>query len=155
MIRGVAVASVLPTTASNVPQIVDRAVICSAHDGQPERGHTGSPPSDLVLVVPLCGMWMASWKPCGKELETSKLGLCITASTKQSIIESCSGCSTQRKTHTRLSKVPSTPSTRLAPPPQTSRDVTSIRRVRCGRLPCIGPDPCARPAPQPAHLRSF
>ena len=35
-------------------------VICSAHDGQPERLQTCLPPSDLVLVESVRGMWMAS-----------------------------------------------------------------------------------------------
>ena len=37
-----------------------RCVICSAHDGQPERQQTCSHHSDLVLVESVRGMWMAS-----------------------------------------------------------------------------------------------
>ena len=55
-----------------------------------------------------------------------KLGLCITASTQQSVIKSCSWCPMQRKPRTRISKALSTVSTRSAPPSQTSQDATAM-----------------------------
>ena len=60
-----------------------------------------------------CGA--AAWHADG----CGKLGLCISASTQQSVIKSCSWCTMQRKPRTRISRVLSTLST------QTSQDATA------------------------------
>ena len=78
-----------------------------------------------------------------------KLGLCITASTQQSIIKSCSWRSMQRKPRTRISKALSTLCTRNAPPSQTSQDATR-RCARFARVSTSEQRPCAFPASGPA-----
>ena len=93
-----------------------------------------------------CGA--AAWHVDG----CGKLGLCITASTKQSVTKSCSWRSMQRKPRTRISKALSTLCTRNAPSSQTSQDATR-RYARFARVSISEQRPCAVPASRPARGR--